>query len=282
LCPEIFGPAFGSLTFANKEQSMSRTVVGFAGIVLFSLGCVAQQSRPIPSSGPGAVQSGESERPLVDMLAPPQQLPERSVSLVRLRVPRKSRELYEKARKAFGKHRYAEAQQMLNQALQGYPAFPEALTMKGYTQIWFSELEPAEQNLLAAIRTDPTYGLADIILADLYNTERRFDDALAAARRASALIPDSWVIQFEIARALLGNSQYESALSISDAALRANGGTLLHVLKAHALIGLERYSEAVTELRTYLQYQPLGELSQDAHDLLDQIQGAIAMKGGHQ
>lgn len=259
---------------------MSRTVVGFAAIVFFSLGCVAQQSQP--SGGPGVVPSSESENPLIDMLGPPRQLPERSVSLVRLRAPRKSRELYEKARKAFGKHRYAEAQQMLNQALQGYSAFPEALTMSGYIQICFSQQKLAEQNLLAAIRIDPTYGLADIVLADLYNTERRYDDALVAARRAVALIPDSWVVQFEIARALLGNGQYQSALAISDAALRANGGTLLHVLKAHALIGLERYSEAVTELRTYLQYQPLGELSQDAHDLLDQIQGAIAMKSGHQ
>ena len=261
---------------------MSRTIVGFAGMVLFSVGCVAQQSRPIPSSDTGAVQSRESERPVIDILAPPHQLPERSVSIVRLRVPRQSRDLYEKARKAFGKHRYAEAQHMLNQALQGYSAFPEALTMSGYIQICFSEPELAEQNLLAAIRTDLTYGLADIVLADLYNTERRFDDALTAAQRAVALIPDSWVVHFEIARALLGNGQYASAVSISDVALWVNGGTLLHVLKAHALIGLERYSEAVTELRTYLQYQPLGELSQDAHDLLDQIQGAIAMKGGHQ
>jgi len=170
---------------------------------------------------------------------------------------------------------------MLNQALQGYSAFPEALTMSGYIQICLSKWELAEQNLLAAVRTDPTYGLAHIVLADLYNTERRFDDALATARRAVALLPDSWVVQFELARALLGNGQYDSALSISDAALRANGATLLHVLKAHALIGLERYPEAVTELRTYLQYQPLGELSQDAHDLLDQIQGAMAMKCGH-
>lgn len=260
---------------------MSRTVFGFAGIVLFSLGCVAQQSRPIPSSDTGPVQRRESGRPLIDILDPPQQLPERSVSIVRLRVPRKSRELYEKARNAFGKHRYAEAQHMLNQALQGYSAFPEALTMSGYIQICLSELELAEQNLLAAVRTDPTYGLAPIVLADLYNTERRFDDALAAARRAVVLMPDSWVVQFEMARALLGNAQYDSALRISDVALGANGGTLLHVLKAHALIGLERYPEAVTELQTYLQYQPLGELSQNAHDLLDQIQGAAAMKCGH-
>jgi len=260
---------------------MSRTVVGFAGIVLFSIGCVAQQSPPIPPIGPGAVQSSESGRPLMDTPDPTQQLLERSVSIVRLHVPRKNRELYEKARKAFGKHRYAEAQQMLNQALQGYSAFPEALTMSGYIQICLSKWELAEQNLLAAVRTDPTYGLAHIVLADLYNTERRFDDALATARRAGALLPDSWVVQFELARALLGNGQYDSALSISDAALRANGATLLHVLKAHALIGLERYPEAVTELRTYLQYQPLGELSQDAHDLLDQIQGAMAMKCGH-
>src|SRR5262249_15555567 len=113
------------------------------------------------------------------------------------------------------------------------------------------------------------------MLSNLYNRERRFDDALLMSQRAVALIPDAWPVRYEMARALIGNRRYVPALDIIEAALRDNRGTLLHVAKAHALIGLARYAEAAAELQTYLHYQPVGEGSQDAHDLLDKIQSAV-------
>ena len=253
---------------------MPRTVACFAGIVLFSVSGFAQQSQPLRSSDPGASQARKSDPPLSEMVAPAPQLPEHAVSVARLRVPREAQGFYEKARKAFRKNRYAEAEHRLGQALQAYPAFPEALTMLGYIQLSLDEWEPAEQSLRAAVRTDPNFGLAHIVLAFLYNTEHRFDDAAASARRAGELAPDSWVVQFEMTRALLGKGQYDSALSVSDAALHKNRGTLLHVVKAQALMGLKRFREASTELQTYLQYQPAGELAQHAHDLLKEIQSA--------
>ena len=184
---------------------MSRTIAGLAGIVVCSIGCLAQSSPVSAPSAPGAAPSRERQRPLIDILGPPQPLPDASISTVRLRVPGKARDLYEKARKAYAKRRYEEAERALKRALELYPAFPEALTMSGYIQICLSEWQPAEQSLQTAVRADPTYGLAQIVLADLYNTEQRFEDALAVARRAVAGMPDSsWVIQFEIARGLLG------------------------------------------------------------------------------
>ena len=169
---------------------------------------------------------------------PIQQLTEQPISILRLQIPHKARDLYDKARKALGKHQYGDALIRLNQAVRDYPSFPEALAMLGYVQICLSQWGTAEQSLQAALRTDPKYGLAHLVLADLYNTIERFDDALVSAQKAGALIPNAWVVQFEMARALLGNGQYDSALRISDTALRKNPGTLLRVLKAHALIGL--------------------------------------------
>ena len=253
---------------------MVRTIVRLAAIVFFSASCLAQEPRPLLSNDPGASQTRKSDPPVVDMIGPSRPLPENAVSIARLRVPRKAQGFYEKARKAFRKNRYDEAQHRLDQALQAYPSFPEALTMLGYIQLSLDEWETAEQTLRAAVRADPNFGLAHIILAFLYNTEHRFDDAAVSARRAAELAPDSWVVQFEMTRALLGKGQYDSALSVSDAALHKNRGTLLHVVKAQALMGLKRFREASTELQTYLQYQPTGELSQHAHDLLKQIQNA--------
>lgn len=126
----------------------------------------------------------------------------------------------------------------------------------------------------AAIRSDPTYGLAYLVLSHLYNSQRRFDDAIEMAQRASALMPDDWLVPYEMCRSLMEKGQYATALNVSDAALRTNRGAMLHVAKAHALIGLKRYPEAVAELRTYLSYEPAGEGSQDAHNLLHRIQNA--------
>jgi len=120
--------------------------------------------------------------------------------------------------------------------------------------------EPAEKSLQAAIRSDPNYcAAAYIILARVYNTEGRYDEAQAAAERATSAGVDSWSVQYEIARVLIGKGEYENALAIADTVLRSKHGSLLHVAKAHALLGLRRYPESATELRNYLRYEPGGE-----------------------
>lgn len=229
-----------------------RGLIGLVCIVFLSVACFAQRpQRPCP-------QATESR-----------------ISIVRLRVPAKVRKLYGEAAEAFRKHSYVEAQRKLDQALQKHPEFPEALTLKGFIERDLNRWELAERSLQAAIRSDPSYAVAHRLLADLYNRQQRFDDALASSQRAVELNPASWPEQYELARALIGKHQYALAVKISDASLRTDRGTLLHVAKAHALLGLGRYPEASEELRTYLQYEPAGDGSQDARDLLNQIRTAM-------
>ena len=112
-------------------------------------------------------------------------------------------------------------------------------------------------------------------MAGVYNARARFDDAQEAAQQALSKGADSWDIQYEIARALIGKKQYEAALAVTEAALRSTPhGSLMHLAKAHALLGLGKYPQAVTELKAYVRYQPDGEGSERARDLLNQIQGA--------
>jgi len=198
-----------------------------------------------------------------------------TISMARVRVPRKARKLYEKAARPFRKGDYVEAQGKLDQALHLYPAFPEALVMQGYMQIDLNQWEAAEQSLRAAVRRDPTYGWAYLLLSDLYNQEQRFDDAVAMSQRAVQLIPNVWPAYYEMCKAFMGKDQFALALVASEAVLSNNRGTLLHLAKAHALIGLGRYQEAAVELKAYLYHQPAGEGAQDAHDLLNKIQGKL-------
>ncbi|HXJ89801.1 MAG TPA: tetratricopeptide repeat protein [Candidatus Binatia bacterium] len=196
--------------------------------------------------------------------------------MARLRVPPKARHLYEKAVDAWGRKEPAEAQRDVDQALKIDPTYPEALTLYGFIQASLQRWSSAEDGLEAAIKSDPNYWPPYVILASVYNTQGRYDEAQDATRHALSAGANTWSVQYEIARALIGKGEYKDALTITDEALHLKHGSLLHVAKAHALLGLRRYPEAATELRAYLQYQPSGEGSQDAHHILERLQGLVS------
>ncbi len=198
---------------------------------------------------------------------------EASVSVARLRVPAKARALYNQALKLFIKEKFLEAEGKLDQALKINSSFPDALTLRAGIYLHLRRWEPAEQDFEAAIASDPRFAPAYIGLSDLYNEQSHFDDALRTIQQADALTPGIWNVQYEIARAWIGKHQYDRALAVADAALHARRPyhCLLHFAKARALIGLRRYSQAQTELQTYLADDRSGD-DRLARDLLNQIQ----------
>jgi tetratricopeptide (TPR) repeat protein len=253
---------------------MFRYIVLFALGTLFNPGSVAQavekqpaESAPEHSDGYSPAHTGIRSGPKAST----------HISIARLRVPRKARQLYEKAMDACLKHAHEEAERRVNEALKIDPAFPEALTLHGGIQARLQQWEPAEESLLAAIRSDSAYSPAYVILAGVYNTERRFDEAQQAADRALSAGADTWAVQYEIARAFIGKSQYENALAICEHTLRdQKDGTLLHLAKGHALLGLLRYPEAAIEIRTYLRDDPSGDGAEDARVLLQRVDNILA------
>jgi tetratricopeptide (TPR) repeat protein len=198
-------------------------------------------------------------------------VPDAQISIVRLRVSRKARELYEDALRAVLRQDPGKAQRNLKRALKIDPQFPEALTLDACMHSARKEWDFAEHNLQAAIQTDPGYAPAYIVLAGVYNTESRFDDAQRATQQAVSAGAGAWPLDYEIARSFIGKGQYERALAVTDDALRSDHGPLIHLAKAHALLGLLRYAPAADELRVFLHDQPSGDGSQEARDLLQQV-----------
>jgi len=201
---------------------------------------------------------------------------ETRISVRRLNVPRKARQLYEKALEAWSRQARADAQQKLDQALHLDPTFPEALTLLGGIHAADQQWNSAERSLQAAIRSDPSFFPAYVILAGVYNSQDRYDEAQDATERALSAGAETWCVQYEIARALIGKGQYENALAISDAALLSKHGSLMHLARAHAMLGLRKYPEAAAELRTYLSDDPSGDGSQDARILLERLQSFVS------
>jgi tetratricopeptide (TPR) repeat protein len=226
---------------------------------------------------PVVAQRIDDQKPSLDKLAPQLQnrlrrpskgFPDARISVVRLRVPRKARQLYNKAITAILREQLLEAQQSLDQALGIESQFPEALALHGFIHATAQQWTSAEQRLQAAIQVDPGYVPAYVVLAGVYNSQSRFDDAHQTAQQAVSLGLTTWPIQYEIARAFIGKGEYEQALAVTDTALGTDHGPLIHLAKAHALMGLLRYKPVAAELRTFLHDQPSGDGSQDARALL--------------
>jgi tetratricopeptide (TPR) repeat protein len=104
------------------------------------------------------------------------------ISAVRLREPRKAKQLLVQASKAWAKQKPAEAERKLKQALDIYPSFPEALTFCGFIQASRQHWDMAEESVRSAIQTDPSYSPAYVVLAGIYNGQSRFQDAQQGLR----------------------------------------------------------------------------------------------------
>ncbi|HVN19112.1 MAG TPA: tetratricopeptide repeat protein [Dongiaceae bacterium] len=252
---------------------MFRLIAVLVFFLFFSLPSVSQsladhRSAPGPRRDqPTTRDAAEDRRALSE---------DNRISIVRLKVPRKARALYQKALDAFTKSSHAETQRNLDEALKIDPEFPEALTLYGGMQAAEQQWGAAEQRLQAAIDIDPTYPPAYIVLAGVYNSQSRFDDAQRATEQALSAGANTWDVQYEIVRTFMGKGQYENALATCEQALRGKHGTLLHLARGHALLGLGRYPEAATEFKTYLHDDPAGEGSADARDLLQKLDIVVA------
>jgi len=146
------------------------------------------------------------------------------------------------------------------------------LTLYGLLRASSQQWSTAEVSLLSAIRTDPGYSLAYVVLAGVYNGQLRFDDPQEAINQALSAGVDTWDVQYEIARSLIGKQEYDRVLSITETAQHRKHNPLLHLAKAHALLGLKRYRQSITELQTYLHHEPNDEGSRNARNLLALLQ----------
>ena len=235
---------------------------------LFSTPSIAQSVGGMAATG--SDQNNPNQKPQYQTGRPVRGAVDARVSVARLSVPRKARQLYEKALEAWQQQKPAEAQRKIDQALKIEPAFPEALTLNGFMQASHRQWASAEQSLQASIRSDPNYCPAYIILAGVYNTQERYDEAQDAAQRATSAGVDTWSVQYEIARVLIGKREYENALAIADAALQAR--KLAACRQSARIVGTAQIFGSRCRIAELLRYEPGGEGAQAAHNILDRIQ----------
>lgn len=196
-----------------------------------------------------------------------------TVSAQQMKVPGKARSALKRAREALAKQRLDEAWKEVDKALSLYPAYAEALVLRGILKLDRNDAAGARADMEEAVKNDPGFSMGYIALGTLYNKQSLFDDALRVLDRGAALSPTSWQGYYEMGKAYLAKSDFQSALRQLDKAQQLAPETYapLHVVKAHALLGMQAYDHAVAELEAYLARDPKGQASDVARDTLDKV-----------
>jgi len=204
-----------------------------------------------------------------------------TVSAAQLQVPGKARKAYRKAQDAVQKGEVEEGLKRTEEALKLFPEFAEALTLRGIIKLDSGDLKQASADLDRAIKLDPSYAMAYIAMGAVFNALGSFDDALRVLDRGTALAPTSWQAYFELGRAQVGKGEFESAIRNLHKAqeFAPQAFPLINLVKAHALLGLEQYDNAMAELQVYLTQSPAGPNSDSARKTLEEVKAFTAGGG---
>jgi len=201
-----------------------------------------------------------------------------SVSVAEMKVPGKARKIFEKAVDAFRKARLDDAFGLVQKALGVYPDYAQALTLRGVLNMRKGDTRQAQPDLEKAVELDRADDTGFAALGALYNTEKRFDDAIQVLQRGITINPTSWQSQMELARAQVGKKDADAALRTLAKAEKYIPPQIYfpHLVRAEAFIIKKNYQAAIAELDAYLKYEPNGSNAEAAKRTLAQLQSVVA------
>lgn len=177
-----------------------------------------------------------------------------AVSVSELMVPSKARKSFRKATERFKKADLAGARSEVDKALEMWPRFAAALTLRGFIKEHSTTPQDAVNDFNAALDVDRSYGLAYIGLAANYNDTGDFDKALSVLDRGTPYITLMWQSHYEISKALLGKRAFARALQEASRASTLFGDDTpgLCFVKAQAYLNLGNARAAREQVETFL------------------------------
>jgi len=202
--------------------------------------------------------------------APAQAQSENMVSVSSLTVPSKARKAFEAADQRFRENDVRGAWERVEKALQAFPKYAAALTLRGLLKMQTNQPQQAVDDFAAALDADRGYQLAYAGLAADYNLMGRFDEALRVLDQGNSLASPLWLAHFEASKALLGKKSFDRALAEANRAHSLLGRDLpmLNVVKGYAYIGLKDMTSGTTALQQYLRQESTGPLADKVRAVL--------------
>ncbi len=191
------------------------------------------------------------------------------ISVHQLDVPPKAQEAMHKAYEAWIRDDFPQSLDFALQALQLRPDYGPALALVGLLHLKQGHSTEAVPVLLQAVRQEPNSPGSYLVLSSAYNQLHQNADALQALSLVSKLAPEDWQLHYEMGRAYVGQARFAVALSEFEHAQRISGAdnTVIHLGKAHAMLGLGNYSGARDELETVARSSPNGPYAAESREL---------------
>jgi len=205
------------------------------------------------------------------------------VSTNELQAPHAAQTAARQARQALERRRYAEARKHIAHALEIYPNYALALEFRGIVNLREDRLEDACSDFQRAIGYDSNLGAAYLSLGAVYNRLGHFQEAVVPLRRAAAILPAAWTVQYEMALAYLGSGKYEAALgAISQAAEKnpaePDNRSSVFYTKARVLLELNDDPAAKTAFEQSIRQDPKGHFAQLSQELLQRLSARSSEK----
>jgi len=199
------------------------------------------------------------------------------ISVAEYQIPQKARDELDKAKDALHDKKTEEAHKHLTKALEISPTYSDALTMSGIMKMDAGDVSGATADVQKAIDSDSRFPFAYIVMGAILNTQGKFDQAVRLLDRAQSLAPDSWQAYFEMSKALVGKGEFAAALRQLDRVeqLVPEPYPPVHLVKAHALLALSQYADAMNELQAYLDKEPQGPDRKQAEKMMDQARAFL-------
>jgi Flp pilus assembly protein TadD len=191
------------------------------------------------------------------------------VSVQQLNVPDKVLATMQRANEAWLRGDVRQSRASVTRTLQLRPYYGPALSLLAILDLHDGRTADAVAGLLQALQYSPDSTRTYFALASAYNSLHQHDDALNVLSVMAKLSPGNWQLHYETGRAYLGQGQFADAAAEFD---RGQGASrqeimVLHLAKAHALLGLKDDAGARAELEIVMSRSPGGPYAAELREL---------------
>jgi len=199
-----------------------------------------------------------------------------------LAAPKGARKEYEQGHEALGAKDLAGARKHFEKAIETDPCYARALTELGVVLTLQTELASAETSFQKAIHCDGEFLEAYLQIGILLDIEKKYAEGESILQQALRVAPSDWQPYYRLGALYQHAGDYKKAEEeyLKAEALSNAVPPEVHVRLADAYLQQEQYTEAYTELQTYLRIAPQGPLADQTRSLLQRLSSMRGSNSG--
>lgn len=195
-------------------------------------------------------------------------------------APKDAHKEFEKGERALQARKLGPARTHLAKAVEIYPCYARAQASLALVLISRHDSKPAEAALRKAIDCDPDFVDSYIVLGQLLNGEKRYEESRPVLEEGVRRSPASWQFHYQLGVAYYGmgkddlaEQEYRKVLSLDPMAPAD-----VHVKLADVYIHQRLFDKAYSEMQAYLTAEPKGRFADRIKSVMSQMVAAGAVR----